>query len=68
MDTRTDFQKHLDVCGRCRRNPNNMCLTGLMLLLHEIVKDLKKEEGFDYSYCDDCDIIANPKCNKCIGS
>jgi len=45
-----------------------MCPTGERLFLHEIIKDLKKEEMEDQSYCDDCDIVKNPKCSKCIGS
>jgi hypothetical protein len=68
MDTQTDFQKHLNSCGRCRRNPNNMCPTGERLFLHQVVQDLIKEKNeVDYSYCDDCDFVNNPKCNKCLG-
>jgi hypothetical protein len=68
MNTKNDFQKHLDNCWRCRNNPNDMCSTGMMLFVHELVKDLQKEEEFDFSYCDDCDVINNPKCDKCIGA
>jgi hypothetical protein len=67
MDTRTDFQKHLNVCRRCRHNPNDLCEIGQMLRLHEMVESLKKEK-FDNSYCDDCDPVTAPKCNKCIGA
>ena len=68
MDTRTDFQKHLDACGRCRRNPNDMCPAGERLLLHEIVKDLITDRwDYDPSYCDNCDFVNNPKCGRCLG-
>ena len=68
MDIQTDFQKHLNSCHRCRNNPNNMCSTGERLFLHQIVQDLIREQNeIDYSYCDDCDFVNNPKCGLCLG-
>jgi hypothetical protein len=64
----TDFQKHLNNCARCRHNPNNMCPTGERLFLHEIVKDLNKDNLSDeQSLCQDCNPFTNPKCKLCLG-
>jgi hypothetical protein len=26
-----------------------------------------EESDDDYDYCDDCDVMGNPKCNNCLG-
>ena len=64
MNNLTELEKHILGCWQCRYHPKNPCQMGQMLRLHEMIEVLQKK---DNSYCDDCDVIKNPKCSKCIG-